>query len=159
MFVHYYPLCKVPNFGSPTCAKFVQFFSWQMVSSYVILKFCAPGPWARRPKIKGSDRKSPTLYYNMKSKSCQGFFYLICCAVYASGVLDVPSHARIVCWLAPWIQWMLASLLSLSSAIMLLIVKLWLITASTEFIAIWITSLSFDKFIIQYNRPFVKPFL
>lgn len=65
------------------------------------------------PKIKGLNYKSPTLYYNMKSKSCQGFFYLICCAVYASGVLDVSSHARIVCGLASGVQCVLAFLFSL----------------------------------------------
>jgi hypothetical protein len=44
------------------------------------------------PKIKRSDRKSPTLYYNMKSKSCQGFFNFICCTANSSSVLNVTCH-------------------------------------------------------------------
>ena len=65
------------------------------------------------PKTKGSDRKSPTLYYNMKSKSCQGFFNLICCAVDSSSILNVACHPCIIRGLASGIQCVLAFLLSL----------------------------------------------
>lgn len=44
------------------------------------------------PKTKGSDRKSPTLYYNMKSKFCQGFFNFIYCAGDSSSILNVTCH-------------------------------------------------------------------
>lgn len=65
------------------------------------------------PKIKGSDRKSPTLYYNMKSKSCQGFFNFVCCTGDSSSVLNVTCHPRIICGLASGVQCVLAFLFSL----------------------------------------------
>lgn len=65
------------------------------------------------PKTKGSDRKSPTLYYNMKSKSCQGFFNFICCTLDSSSILNVACHPCIICGLASGVQCVLACLLSL----------------------------------------------
>lgn len=56
------------------------------------------------PKTKGSDRKNPTLYYNIKSKSCQGFFNFICCTSDSSSILNVACHPCVICGLASGIQ-------------------------------------------------------
>lgn len=50
------------------------------------------------PKIKGSDRKSLTLYYNMKSKSCQGFFNFICCTERTQYNLPPLHNLRACIW-------------------------------------------------------------